>query len=396
MFGELKEIARRHQASIVTTAVRTQDEAAIDDLRNSGIDVRVVWRERQSRTSRESLSRLLAWASTDLPIGVLDPEAADIVRHISAYEDIDVLHVAASRWASPGLLLAPRYIGRASVLTDHESAPAPGAHRGRTALGTGDRLLELLDTNRWRKFLGGAYALFDRIQVFTAEDAASIARAYPDVAERTTVNPFGVDLPPVDTDNSPTEESLLFVGNFRHPPNLDAARWLTNEIFPRILNERPNARLTLAGAGAHSALVTRAHITVISDVADLAPVYAATSVVVAPLRTGGGMRLKVMEGMAHARPVVCTSIAAAGISVEDAPAPLIVADDAVAFAREVATLLAAPVARLQLAQAARRHVSLYFSWTAYGQRLDRLYSAALQSRKGRPQQIRFEPRSTRS
>jgi hypothetical protein len=99
------------------------------------------------------------------------------------------------------------------------------------------------DWQRWRKYQLSVWRRSDRIQVFTPRDAEAVAALAPDLAERVRVNPFGVELPAPLDDRLEEPGHVLFVGNFTHPPNVDAALWLGTEIMPALRTCYPGVRL---------------------------------------------------------------------------------------------------------------------------------------------------------
>lgn len=108
---------------------------------------------------------------------------------------------------------------------------------------------------------------------------------------------------------------IMFLGGYGHPPNLDAAAWLCDTIWPGIAEALPQARLLLVGANPPPALRARAcdRIIVTGLVEDLEPWFARTRVFIAPLRYGAGAKGKVLAAMAYGVPVVATDIAAEGM-----------------------------------------------------------------------------------
>ncbi|WP_374604884.1 glycosyltransferase [Arenimonas sp.] len=135
-------------------------------------------------------------------------------------------------------------------------------------------------------------------------------------------------------------EGLLFVGGFRHPPNVDAARWLADEILPRIHARRPGLPLHLVGGDASpavQALGEREGIQFHGYVPDLGPLLNGVRVSVAPLRYGAGVKGKVNQALAHGLPVVATTCAVEGMHLADG-SDVLVADDADAFAQAVLRL----------------------------------------------------------
>jgi glycosyltransferase involved in cell wall biosynthesis len=135
-------------------------------------------------------------------------------------------------------------------------------------------------------------------------------------------------------------QGLLFVGGFRHPPNVDAAQWLADEILPRIRAQRPEITLSLVGSDAPAsvlALGERPGITVHGHVPDLEPLIDTHRFSVAPLRYGAGVKGKINQALAHGLPVVATRCAVEGMGLTHGIDAL-VADDAESLA---ATILAA-------------------------------------------------------
>ena len=115
-------------------------------------------------------------------------------------------------------------------------------------------------------------------------------------------------------------DGLLFVGGFRHPPNVDAALWLADDILPRIRAARPEITLSLVGADVPpevQALAAREGVTVHGHVANLEPLLDSHRVSIAPLRYGAGVKGKVNTALAHGLPVVATRCAVEGMGLAD-------------------------------------------------------------------------------
>jgi glycosyltransferase involved in cell wall biosynthesis len=109
----------------------------------------------------------------------------------------------------------------------------------------------------------------------------------------------------------------VFVANFAYEPNRTGLEFLLEEVFPRVWEELPDARLRLVGAGLDSAPSTDRRVEAVGFVDDLADAYADTSAVVVPLLQGGGTPLKFVEALAYGLPVVATPRAAAGLAARD-------------------------------------------------------------------------------
>lgn len=241
------------------------------------------------------------------------------------------------------------------------------------------------DWYRWQRYQPLIWRRFDRVQVFTSRDAKAITALAPDLAWRVRINPFGIELPaPVDY-SLEEEGNVLFVGNFTHPPNVDAALWLGAEIMPLLRTRYPGIRLTLVGIYPPKAVQALAcdDIFVIGPVPEIEPFFKRAAVIVAPLRTGGGMRMKVLQAMALGKAVVTTHRGADGLSLTGQQPPLTIADSAEEIADAVKVLLESSNIRQSIGLRARDHVAEYFSAQAYARRIESIY-AELRPGQGAP------------
>jgi glycosyltransferase involved in cell wall biosynthesis len=150
----------------------------------------------------------------------------------------------------------------------------------------------------------------------------------------------------------------LFVGGFRHAPNVDAAAFLAREVMPHVWRQRGDARLTLVGEHPPSDVRALAgpRVEVTGWVEDLEPVLAGARVAVAPLRFAAGVQIKAIEAMANGVPVVTTSLAAAGVMAADG-VHLLVADEPEAIAARICALLDDDALWRRLSDAGRALIS---------------------------------------
>lgn len=169
--------------------------------------------------------------------------------------------------------------------------------------------------------------------------------------------------------------SMLFVGGFRHTPNVDGIRWFVHDVVPRLRAAGKRFHLNIVGANPPIDVLRLAgpDIAVLGFVADdrLVQLYASADMVVAPLRYGAGVKGKVVEAMAHGVPVVTTPVGAQGL--DDASSMLFVAADAEGLARAIIEAAHPAHARLK-ASAALEHVQRRFSGQALGDALQHALS----------------------
>ena len=211
-------------------------------------------------------------------------------------------------------------------------------------------VLKETDWRRWPRYQRMIWGQFDRIQTFSKRDADAIGVIAPDLACRVRVNPFGICLPNLAPSEQQEQGNLLFVGNFTHEPNVDAAVWLGKEIMPLIRERYSGIRLTVVGIYPPPAVRNLASddILVTGLVPEIEPYFRRAAIVLAPVRIGGGMRMKVLQAMAFGKAVVTTSRGADGLTIDGSQPPLVISDDAQGFAKAVAQLLADEDARLEL------------------------------------------------
>ena len=210
------------------------------------------------------------------------------------------------------------------------------------------------ESHRAREQELAASRLADMTLTHSTAEAALLRRLLPDAAVRVVPWHVPVTAAPYAWRR---RSGLVFVGGMAHAPNADALRWLAAEIMPRIATLNPRIRCKVVGAGLTEADRAWLHpaMEVLGPVQDLARVYRAARLAVAPLRFGAGVKGKVLEASAAGLPCVMTPIAAEGCAWPEALHALVAAD-ADAFADLVAALHAEMAANLAAGEAARAFV----------------------------------------
>ncbi|AMV05592.1 glycosyltransferase [Xanthomonas citri] len=160
---------------------------------------------------------------------------------------------------------------------------------------------------------------------------------------------------------------LVFVGGFRHPPNVDAVQWFISEIFPQVRAQLPEVVFHCIGADLPDALKLLADecpgVRLHGHVPDLVPFMDSARIAVAPLRFGAGVKGKINLSMAHGQPVVGTTCAVEGMHLRDGE-DVCVADDAEAFAAAIVRLYQDATLWQRLADNGLRNVAEHFSLDA--------------------------------
>jgi glycosyltransferase involved in cell wall biosynthesis len=230
----------------------------------------------------------------------------------------------------------------------------------------------LWDVFRWRRFETRAIERFRRVVVMSKKDAELLRPGVP-----IAVLENGVDLERFRAQPEPTGEHLLFIGSFRHFPNVAAYRFFTEQVWPRVRDKFPRMTLTVV-SGADHLTHWRAftdspepkpdpRIRLLGFAADVRPLYLEANLVLAPTTVSAGTNVKVVEAMAMRRAVVSTTSGCAGLGLLHGHS-VWVADTPQAFAAGIATLIVDPERRGQMARAAHAHAVRNFDWRAIGER----------------------------
>ncbi len=182
---------------------------------------------------------------------------------------------------------------------------------------------------------------------------------------------------------APDGNELVFVGIMRVEANHDGVRWFAQEVLPLIRAQAPDVHFTIVGNGPPpdiTALDAHDHVTVTGFVPDVRPFMDRAVIHVVPLRTGGGTRLKILEGLSFGLPTVSTSVGAEGLDLVDGK-EILIGDSPEQFAARVVEALSDPSLRQQLSDNGRAVVERRFTWQAVGAELRAVLEPAVANRR---------------
>ena len=263
------------------------------------------------------------------------------------------------------------------VLTQHE----PGTKAARDLLDAHQgfaRLVYWHNLFAWKRFERAIIGQVQAVVVFTERDRQALV---PFAAQTPIVCiPLGMELPERPLNPLGSQRlSLLFVGNFRHPPNVDAALRLTRTIFPQVQARVPGLILYIVGDHPTPQIRQMANATVVvtGRVPDVTPYLDRAALVVVPLRLGGGMRVKVLEALAAGKAVVASPLAVEGLDVMDGKHVLL-ADSDRQFSDAIVQLLTQPERRTALAAHARSWARANLDWEGPIAAYERLYQSLME------------------
>jgi polysaccharide biosynthesis protein PslH len=381
----LSRLALRHQVSIL--ALRAPDDPPCDEeMRRRCVRVEEMirpgkggssierWKERL-RHARSLAARRPLWVG-DCAVRELDVRVREIAR--AWQPDVIQLeyHVMGQYLSALGACRAPR------VVSVYEPGTVAARHAWRASHGV-ERPLRWADMLAWHRYEAAILAQVQSVVAFTEEDREVLVALQPR-ASVTCIRP-GIQLPaePLSSLGDGTQE-ILFLGSFTHPPNIDAAVRLTRAIFPEVLRRCPEARLTIVGGSPPPSVMELAgdRVRVTGWVPDVVPYLNRAAVLAAPLRLGGGIRIKVLEALAAGKAIVATPLAVAGLELENGiQAAIANSDDEIAHA--IISLLTDPRRREKLATRARAWALDNLAWDTSVAAYERIYDKLLGTPDGR-------------
>ncbi len=198
----------------------------------------------------------------------------------------------------------------------------------------------------------------------------------------TATIPNGVDVDYFRSTREPGEGcgGFVFVGGMDWYPNREAVRFLTREIWPVLAEDDPHRRLTVVGRNPPPDLVRLqerdSRVSVPGFVDDVRPIMDDALAYLCPIRDGGGTRLKVLDALAMAKPLVATGLAVEGLDLVDG-IHYLRAESPRDYLHQVRRLESDPELRRRLATEARRFVEQRYSWEVIGEDLARAYARAV-------------------
>ncbi len=200
----------------------------------------------------------------------------------------------------------------------------------------------------------------------------------PSSGKKITAVPIAVDTSQMPViQRKPDRHEIVTLGTLHYPPNADGIRWFLEEVFPLVKQADPAAHLTIIGKNPPADFLAAAandpaSVTVTGYVKSLEPYFEKAGVVVIPVRSGGGMRVRILEAFSRGLPVVTTTVGLEGIEANHEE-HVLVEDTNAGFAAAVLKILSNPDYQFALANRARKLAEHTYDWQVVLLRLRNLY-----------------------
>jgi sugar transferase (PEP-CTERM/EpsH1 system associated) len=374
----LKRLASQYEVTLVAF-VRSDEEkrylANLRDLCAGGIETVIIPRS----SLRNYVDAARFWlAPTPFIIGRDSIGAMKrAVRSRMAGRRFDAVHIDHLQMAQ---YVLPRR-SPVKLVLDHHNVESQIIER--MSVTTSSKPQRMYATHEWPKLQ--RYELnvcrqVDRVLVVSNEDAMTLRKLAPDL-HNITVVPIGVDGDYFQPQpHFPDPKTLLSIGTMYWPPNVDSMIWFYDTVYPQIKAEVPDVQLKIVGADPVEKIVRLGRedksVEVTGYVDDVRTTTADCAAFIVPLHSGSGMRVKILNAMSMALPVVSTTVGAEGIAATHNK-NILVADTPDAFARACLKLLQDPARGTEIGEAARQLVEETYSWHAVGEELLNIYDYVL-------------------
>lgn len=350
--AQIRALSTQHEIHVLCYERPPADDPAWAQLRPYCASLTALARPRLRMLWQAAVALLSA---RPLQVAMFDSKLLNetAVRLITANR-IELMHVQLVRLA--GVLDLPRSV---PVVMDFVDALSRNMASRSEQEPWYRRWLFRLEARRLLSIERDALAKTDGAVISAAADAREIA---PHGTLAIAAN--GVDIDTfLDAPESPHRDGLIFHGNWTYFPNQQGLRWLLDQVMPAIWAAHPDLSLKLAGANSEAipTWARRPSVTILGRVPCVATVLKQAQVAVAPLQTGSGQSLKILESMAAGTPTVTTSRAGAAVDAKPGR-DFLLADTAQEFAQHILDLLANPVRRQELASAGSRCIRERYAW----------------------------------
>jgi glycosyltransferase involved in cell wall biosynthesis len=386
MYQMIRALSRQHAITLLTFWDSEEDREYFREVES--FCQRVVMIERHPVTCRPLIPTFPPAITLDFG----DPQFGAALRKLLIEGDFDIVQC---EFLQTGYQI-PRLRREVLVLTEHEVQNAAQL----TSLGLERKALNRIhNAFQWARWMLAEMVLasrFDSIVGVTEEDAWSVKRYDPRLPVEvihTCVDVAYYEPQPPECEDA---DSLVYLGNFAHLPNVDSALLMVNEILPLVRAEIPGVKFYIVGANPTAeiqALAEPGEVIVTGWVDDTRTYLAKARLAVFPIRLGVGIRTKILESMAMGKAVITTPLGTAGLCPEHGK-NIWVAEGVENLAQGVITLLRDPTHAERIGAQAREFVVTRRSWESAAALQAKSYYRHLQQRDAGYAARRFQTYST--
>jgi glycosyltransferase involved in cell wall biosynthesis len=363
IYNLLRGLASHHAVTLLSFSEDQISEAVYATVRDLCRDVQVVpWKAFTPQSWRARLG-LLSTKPRSV-IEMFQPAMQAQIEQALAVQAYDLII------ASQGLLASYSHCFRGLPALFEEVELGLFFDRFRQATTLRTRLRHGLTWLKQRHYIQTLLPRFRACTVVSHREQ-QLVRRIASAYDAVEIVPNGIHVADYRSLLEPVPNMLIFTGSFRYHANHEAMIWFLSKVWPLIQEQVPEARLTITGDHANLPLPPAPNVTLTGIVENIHPLLAQSWLSLAPLWSGGGTRLKILEAMATGTPVVATAKGAEGLGLQHNE-HLLIADEPSDYASAVVSLLRDGGLRHRLARSAHQAIAQSYDWSAIMPRFLRL------------------------
>jgi len=363
--GLLRELAKHHEVTLASFADQPDVRLDAPELQSICSAVHVVpWREFNPQSWRARMG--LFSMQPRFLIDTYSNEMAELIRTLTGDHKFDLIIASQLSMAAyyPCFGDTPAIFEELELGQFYDKIAATSGYLERLRLSL-----------TWFKLRLYLVRLLDSFRMYTTaseQERHLFARHFSAYEKKLTIVPNCIQVSDYQgLEVKPVANQLVYSGSFRFYANYDAMQWFVSYVFPKVLERIPDAQLLVTGDHADLPLSSTRNVTLTGYVDDVKALIAASAISLAPIWSGGGTRLKILEAMAIGVPVVATSKGAEGLGTQNEE-HLLIADTSEAFAECIIRILNDRDLRDRLVANASLLVKENYDWPVVAPRFLRL------------------------
>jgi len=385
----LKYLAQSGHKITLASYVRTEEEPYVETVREIFSQIHVV---PIKRSRFADIGYLLRSQFSGRPFLIERDdlhEMRSLVNRIVETESVDVIHADQLTMTQFALTFAHRPDGKPALVFDAHNAVWTIVKRMNETLPFYYKIPLFFEAKRIKQYEANIVAEFNSTLAVAEPDRKALIEAVTEFHPNVSINDMPISVIPIAVDTQKIQPvprqtehlNILTMGTLYYPPNADGIRWFIQDVFPLVQRALPNVKLTVVGKNPPKDFLrfseeSDGRIVVTGYVPELDPYFAASTIMVIPVRAGGGMRVRILEAFARAMPVVTTTVGLEGIEA-DPGVDVMVADTPEDFSRSVIDLLLKKDLQGQLSTNGRRLAEDKYDWQVVLSHLENVYQTLL-------------------
>jgi polysaccharide biosynthesis protein PslH len=356
IYNLLRWLSQHHEVSLLTFYEGAQSPP-VEDLKSLWQETRIIpWKPYSPDSWR---ARVGFFQST--PRSIIDTfslEMASTISEVLSSRDFDLV-IASEIWTA---VYSHYFMDKRALFDDLELGAFYDSFMNEKS--PGKRMRHWVTWKKYSRYLASLLPDFKAITVVSQQERKLLHEAVKGLGKtKVEVFPNCVNLSHYnEIPGDPKPDTLVFTGSLTYSANYDAVAWFLMEVFPLVQARVPSVQLNITGDPGNRPLPEHDNVVMTGFVQDVRPLISSACISLAPIWSGGGTRLKILEAMALHTPVVSTSKGAEGLDVEN-NVHLLIADAPERFADCVIRLLTDPHLRQRIGDNACNLVKEKYDWS---------------------------------